>query len=259
MKTNKKVWIFSLIAMFTILAIINLNAQEKENGIMKVPKKGEGINKGIVVAFGKKIQKPYFVTWDDGKILINGITFTPREKDSIKEKKDVIVTEMDKKKHELIENVENNYLKYYNSEGELKAKEKIQEEYCSHSIISKFEFKNDILNLEFNDGSEINIMLNTFVMESQKIYPTEEEILSQRKEEIEKIKSFLKQKWMIAFGYDYTMYIPPKERQRIESIVKNIKDGSLSAINGKDEIIDITKKLEFSEDILENISLWRIK
>jgi len=253
----------NVLVMFLIIILIFvvfiLNAQEKDNGIIKEPKKGEGIDKGMVVAFGKKIHKPYFVTQDDGKILINDIVFIPREKDPSKEQKEVVVTEMDVKKHELIKSCENNYVKYYNSEGKQKAKEKILKEYGNNSIVSKLKFEDDILIIEFNDGRHINIMLNSFIMESKRKYPTEEEIISQRKEEIEGIKSFLQQKWMIAFGYEYTMYIPTKKAQEINSIVINIKDGRIPKANGRENIVNITSTQKFAEDILFNIDSWRIK
>ncbi len=253
MKTNKQVWLFSLIAIFAILAIINLNAQEEEHGILKVQKEGEGINKGIVVAFGKKIPKPYFVTLDDGKILINGIVFSPREKDPTIEEKEFVVTEMDVKRHELIKSCEKDYVKYYFSEGEQKAREKILEEYSDHELISELIFKDDILTIEFADSSKENIMLNSFIMPK----PTKEQIKEQVKKETDMIKSFLSQGGMIAFGYEYTMHIPNRNAKKIGNIISEIQKEKISLKIGKEYIMELVRdKEKIVNEIIKNINTW---
>lgn len=254
----------AFLVIVSMLAFTHLYAQEEKFGIMKEVKEGEeinekieGINKGIVVAFGEKLVSPYQVTREDGKVLINGVVFSPREKDPSKQQIKVVVTSIDIQKHELIKDCENSYVEYYNSEGDQKAREKILEEYDTHPLISKIEFKDESLLLKFKDGSHINIMMNSFIIESQKIYPTEEEIQVQKKEEIDRIKSFLQQGWMIVFGYEYTMYIPPKEAREINSIALDVKDARLLPEKGKEEIVKIIRKPKFAEDVLNKVASWK--
>ena len=252
---KKKLLIFFITIVGILLIFCFLVFQEKDIINIKTSRE-ERVDAGMVIAFGKKIERPYFVILDNDKILINNIIFSPREKDPNMEKKEIIVTEMDIKKHELIHNCEDDYIKYSNLEGEQKVRERILNKYNNNPIVSKLEFKDDLLIIEFNDGDEINIMLSSFMQENVRESISKKEEKLQREQEVERIKSFLEEGTMIVFGYEYTIYIPSIKRQEIENVINKIKNGELSEINGKKEINNIVRKLEFAEDILKNINLW---
>lgn len=240
-----------------MLVFTNLYAQEKKPGILKEAEVSDAIDRGIVVAFGEKIESPYYIAWDNGKVLINGIVFLPREKDPSEKPKDIQVTDLDIQKHNLIKDCEKSYVDYYTLYGENQAREKILEEYGKHPLISSLVFDGDRLQIEFNDGDHICIMMNTFIMANEGAYPTDEEIKTQRMQNVDRLKSLLQQGWMISFGYEYTLYIPKKEAEKIDGIAIDVKNGKLSHTKGKQEIMQIIRKSKVAEDILKRVSSWK--
>ena len=260
MKTNKlgeKVTL--LVIMIALLSITIISAQEKDNGIMKEPKKGEGINKGTVVAFGENLKYPYHVIWDDGKILINGIVFSPREQDLNIKREDIKVTEMQIRRYNLEKSISRKYVEYYNDNGEMYAIEKIIKDYKDNAILKKLNFNKKYLILEFIDGHIEWMNMESFIKADKDLYPIKKENEATRRRQIQKLRARLEQNGVLAFGYRYTIYTNKQTYSEVENVIMRVKNGQYSVEKASDDLIELLgpQAQEFFDDVKSQIDCRR--
>ena len=132
---------FMLVFIF-ILSMISLEvfAQEEPYMYYKEAKEGEesqGIQTGIVIAYGEKIAPPYFVTVSRDTIKINGILLRPPLKDP---KEPKVISPMEKlspEQRELVSRIRSIYKGYLGELEEKQAQERLISEYQNNPLISK--------------------------------------------------------------------------------------------------------------------------
>jgi hypothetical protein len=227
MWTSKRVLLVLLIALAIPFAI-ELKAQEEPAYMYLEPKdKGEeGVERiytGVVIAYGERIDPPYYVEFKNDTVWINNIPVIPAVRPWHKEQPEVVVTDEDRRRHTLGKSIINDFITYNNTYGEERAISMILEKYLPDTTISEIEFRRkreyvSTIRLKYSDGylsrltfSDMRLTDGTIVSFTRKI--PSQEILKEREIQATIIRSQLKRGFLRIFGLGYGASIHPGDKK----------------------------------------------
>jgi len=246
----------TLIVITVIIMTFSLTFSQEEGSKLLKEYTGEAINKGVVIAFGNHLKPPYTIKLEKGRILINDIVYYPREQEINNERMHTKVSEVIVIQHNLIMEITQKYIDYYNKLGEIAAKQKILNEYKNNPSLKGLELNKNYLIVNFIDGNSEWIDLNWCVKAKEEIYDNKKKEESYKLAEVKRIKKFLSQNGVLIFGHGYTISTDIDTFAKAEKIIKMIKRGILTQGKANSEITDILgpQGAKFLIDLNKNTS-----
>jgi hypothetical protein len=258
--------IYPLFLTFAIL-FLRLGFAQKEPAYMeREGEKGEevqAIDSGYVVAYGKLLSRPYYVTISDDTIRINGVAYSPKppnpnppvypQPSDTSLRIAALMTEM----QEVI-------FALYKDYPAPKAREMVLQQYSKNPLVSeiKYDDKMKQFHVIFFDR-RVGWSFDTEEKIQPLWMPSPEEREANRKSYQEGIQWQLRHGQMILFAYSYTMTIHREDGDNILGIVCDIKRGIIGAEGGKSRLMDVLKvgggesyEEKIVQDIIDNVSTW---
>jgi len=254
----RKALLFVLcILVCSAVLYVSIISQERRSTVLKETQ-GDGIESGVVIAFGNIVEPPYLITPVDGKILINGIIFSPREQDPSIQRENIQVSEAQMRRYELFQSIPIKYLEIYKREGKVKANEEILTFLKDNPLIEEIGFKEEYLVIQFTDSHIEWIDMDSYIKNDSGFYPNSDEKAASRLKQIPNLRSYLEAGNVIAFGYQYTIKTDFINFSKAQTIIKKVKVGSYADENAREEIIELMgpQGREFFADAKREIASW---
>ncbi|MEW5922584.1 MAG: hypothetical protein AB1746_01210 [Candidatus Zixiibacteriota bacterium] len=242
----------TLTFIILLLEAAMIMAETNPPGILVQETPNEGISGGSVIAFGKIIEPPYYITTVDDKVLINGIVFFPREKPPVASESMIKVSTLDTHKYNIIKSLKNRYLDYYTKHDQEIIQELLQNEFLKYPVVSSLKIVGNDIRLEFSDGDYELMDLTSYLTAGQEKVKQETELKRQLNDEAANVASCLTDNGMISFGYKYTTYIPENIADSIKDIIDKLSSAEMDSATAVDMLMKISGRREFIDDITLN-------
>jgi hypothetical protein len=252
------------VALWCNLHIIGVgNAQEEKNYMYAAPKEtkaeeviGGPIYSGTVIAYGKRIAPPYYITMRNDTVWINDVPYKPSWREPNLRPQPTEVTELVKQKHSLVTSISIDYRAWADQFGQDSARQMILEKYKEHPLISSMQFSGQSLKLMFKD---IDVPM---VLSLERLGPpmSKEQIaaetLARRRDSMGSLTACLTRGEMIIFSYTTPTYeFTPRTAAEVITIVLSVKSGAISHEQGQEELGKIIRP-KHALEILSHLDSW---
>jgi hypothetical protein len=156
-----KVFIFLLtIISFTLTG--SAFSQSSDSTVLRKSGIVEGtIQTGHLIAYGKPVPPPYEVTLRNNLVLVNGIQFLPRVRKPDAGEKNIVVSELTVKKHELIQSIFEKYKVWSNEVDAERLNSRLKDFLSAEPLIKNYQMTKGSLKIPFNDGTSEELLLHT--------------------------------------------------------------------------------------------------
>lgn len=217
-----------LLAISVLVPTTEIAAQDDGSTVLREETEEQGVSKGLVIAFGKRLDPPYFVEFRNGQVLINDYVFSPREEDPSVRSRAIEVTPEVIERHNLLQSISAVYMANYQASGRDHASAAVVQEFQSHPLVKSLELDGDFLVVRFSEGNAEWVDLKSFEMAADQVNPTEEEKQATSARRVDELNERLRKGGLIAFGCQYTILADFSLPGQLEQAVADLSRGRTS-------------------------------
>ena len=270
---SSKSLIYILLVAFIVLCSHCCYAQGEPAHMNREGEKGEevqGINSGYVVAYGKLLPRPYYVTIRNDTVWINNAAYQPVLTDPNLTVGMPEISDSIRKKAELGGSIQNDYVKYYQTYGLEKAQVMLKEKYLGIPLVSELCYKTfadsigeivekyDGFCVEFTDGTFKILYATTSTSRGgPRIFPPEDPQVK-RQMAVNRVKKLLREGWTFLISYSTELNTHENIVEEVKQVLLDLKNGEVSLEVAEEKVKGIIHDPWITQDILDNYESWVI-